>query len=159
MKFLEKDLEDIIYETNNNILQDRGLDIYGKLYRQKVIGNYGIADLISFYRYYDPYRNTHEIEITVFELKKEIINFATFLQALTYVKGIKRFLGDRNIKYDITYRVICIGKVLDTSNSYLYLPDIINGEFFQIHNYTYDYEFDGIKFYNHAGYKLTNEGF
>ena len=46
MKFLEKDLEEIIFETSNKELNERGLFVYGKKYRQLRIGNYGVADLV-----------------------------------------------------------------------------------------------------------------
>ena len=45
MTFLEKDLEQIIFETPKEKLQEKGLVIKGKLLRQIKIGNYGIADL------------------------------------------------------------------------------------------------------------------
>lgn len=45
--FLEKTLEDIIFETSNDDLKERGLWICGNKKRQVKIGNYGIADLIT----------------------------------------------------------------------------------------------------------------
>ena len=54
MKFLENDLEEIIYTSGRDVLEQRGLTINGKLLRQVKIGNYGIADLIEFQRpFYD----------------------------------------------------------------------------------------------------------
>jgi hypothetical protein len=50
MNFLEKNLEDIIFETHENKLRDRGLEISGKKLRQLRIGNYGIADMITYTR-------------------------------------------------------------------------------------------------------------
>ena len=50
MKFLEKDLEDIIFEAPREELAKRGLHIEGKMYRQLRIGNYGIADLVTIQR-------------------------------------------------------------------------------------------------------------
>ena len=50
MKFLEKDLEQIIFESGRDSLRERGLSISGKLLRQLRIGNYGIADLVEFVR-------------------------------------------------------------------------------------------------------------
>ena len=47
MSFLEKDLEDIIFETDNDLLFEHGLFIDGQKKRQVRIGNYGIADLIT----------------------------------------------------------------------------------------------------------------
>ena len=64
MKFLEKDLEQIIYESSNKLLREKGLNIRGKKYRQLRIGNYGIADIISVRRYEDC------LYINIYELKK-----------------------------------------------------------------------------------------
>ena len=38
MEFLEKDLEQIIWEASDNDLEDAGLDFYGKRFRQLRIG-------------------------------------------------------------------------------------------------------------------------
>ena len=50
MRFLEKDLEQIIHESGMDQLNERGLPIDGKMFRQMRIGNYGIADLITVTR-------------------------------------------------------------------------------------------------------------
>ena len=44
MNFLEKNLEDIIFETDNVDLRKRDLFIFGKKKRQVRIGNYGTCD-------------------------------------------------------------------------------------------------------------------
>jgi hypothetical protein len=78
MKFLEKDLEQIIWDADKEILSERGLNLDGKLKRQLKIGNYGIADLIHFKRpvsYYDKQENKRfNVEnglIEIIELKNE----------------------------------------------------------------------------------------
>jgi hypothetical protein len=48
MDFLEKDLEDIIFDSPNEELRKRGLNIWGKKKRQLNIGNYGRADIITY---------------------------------------------------------------------------------------------------------------
>src|SRR5689334_20163596 len=101
MRFLEKNLEDIIYEADLDSLHSRGLTIHGKRLRQVKIGNYGIADLITIER--DVFNYAYAVQdtikpfitVTVFELKKEIVNIHTFLQAVKYLKGIKRYLAHR----------------------------------------------------------------
>lgn len=149
MKFLEKDLEQIIYETDNKILKDKGLNINGKKLRQLRIGNYGIADLITYHR------DGNYFDITVYELKKEKIGISAFLQSVRYTKGIKSFLSKR-FKDDVWYsiNVVLIGKQIDNNGSFCFIPDMTNFSF-----YTYHYEFDGLKFENHRNYVLTNEGF
>jgi hypothetical protein len=156
MKFLEKKLEQIIFEADRGQLSERGLPIYGKLYRQMHIGNYGIADLISFYREYDRFN------ITVYELKKHIVDIQAFLQGIGYVRGIKSYLTSRGFNYDLTFNLTLIGAEIDISSPFCYLPEIlpynIDGtEFLSI--YTYDYNFDGIAFTSHNNYDLTIKGF
>lgn len=161
MNFLEKDLETIIFETDNDLLRERGLCINGRKKRQVSIGNYGIADLITLTRpeiiiphnCYDP----DYVEITVFELKKDLIDYKTFNQALAYMHGIMRFINKRPL-WTTNYKVtMClIGKTIDTSSNFAYLSNAFVDKVFL---YTYDYKIDGIHFTSHADYKLQNEGF
>ena len=83
MKFLEKNLEDIIFETDNEKLQERGLDIRGKKFRQLRLSHYGIADIVTVSRI------GQSLQIDIFELKKDVITVDTLLQALRYIEGIK----------------------------------------------------------------------
>ena len=168
MDFLEKDLEEIVFNADRELLSDKGLEISGKLLRQFKIGNYGIADLISIERsYHDSLlciRNKISpiLIITVYELKKGNISISAFLQAIRYVKGIKRFLDKRKFSFDIIYRIVLIGKNLDLNSAYSYVSDLIpenidNSMF--LRNFTYSYNINGILFSEESGYKLTNEGF
>jgi hypothetical protein len=153
MDFLEKNLEDIIYETDNNLLTKRGLFIYGKKKRQVRIGNYGVADIITYYRGITD-ENEPELIINIYELKKDIINIDTFLQALRYYKGICRYLDKRDFYENVRYRLILIGKTIDPGD-FKYLTDFA----YNINIFTYSYQFDGIKFTQERGYRLINEGF
>jgi hypothetical protein len=167
MDFLEKDLEQIIYESDKELLDERGLNVNGKFYRQMKIGNYGIADLILVKRYCEPtYMETFipYLEITVFELKKESIGISAFLQALGYLKGIMRYMEKRKLfkTIDIRYKICLIGKSIDTTSTFIYLTDYLsylNCEIEGLSCYTYEYEIDGIHFKYHSDYSLTNEGF
>lgn len=160
MKFLECDLEEIIFNTRNELLIDRGLSITGKKRRQLRIGNYGIADIVTLERC------SGQILITVFELKKEEIGISAFLQASGYVKGIKSYLDKRGLfkDLDLYFRIVLIGKTLKTQSAYSYLCDILPdldcvfGNKF-LYNYSYSYDFDGIVFEEESGYKLKKEGF
>lgn len=161
MKFLEKDLEQIIFEADNDQLQERGLEIKGKKIRQLNIGNYGIADLVTFERNYIPSWRGHSITITVYELKKDNINISTFLQALGYLKGITRYFEKTGL-FDgetINYGIVCIGKTFDTNSTYAYLTDFLQYEQFSLKNYIYDFKIDGITFSDKENFKLINEGF
>lgn len=150
MTFLEKDLEEIIYNTKNELLQIRGLWIEGKKFRQLKIGNYGISDVITVNRNYE----INRLSITIYELKKDAIGVSTFMQAVRYAKGIHSWLRKhKSFEYDLRFALV--GKYIDFNTDLVYLPDIYEN----IELYTYEYEFDGIHFKPHRMYTLTNEGF
>lgn len=170
MNFLEKDLEQIIYEANRHSLADRGLYDFGIFKRQLRIGNYGIADIVSIRRpYVDPTNKVpYKGLITIYELKKDVISGSTFFQALGYLKGIDRYLRKRNKEdfYDFSIRLI--GSSVDTSNSFCYLSEFVNstddsciGSYnsLNLEVYTYKYDFNGISFTEQSGFKMMNEGF
>lgn len=159
MNFLEKDLEQIIFEADKEELQKKGLPVYGKLFRQLRIGSYGVADLVSFNRHQDG--GYPRLSVTVYELKKEKIGISAFLQALQYVKGIERYLELRNFKFTVDFSIILIGKTIDINSSFCFLSDLIynlsNDSF--LNNYTYSYGLNGLEFKAEYGYKHTVEGF
>lgn len=172
MKFLEKDLEQIIFESGRDSLEKRGLSITGKLFRQLRIGGYGIADLVEFNRpsYDGPNREFFVPGvITVYELKKEQIGIASFLQALHYVKGIQNYLKLKNKNHKYVLKVVLVGRQVDTSGSFCFISDMlsINNEcdgYVWVDNgtisfVTYDYNVDGLYFETHLGYDLNNKGF
>lgn len=166
MKFLEVDLEEIIYNTNNDILVDRGLDIYGHKKRQLRIGNYGVADIVTIER---PVKFPNELvrkgKITVYELKKDKISVSAFFQALGYLRGITRYLELREfdlLNFDL--EICLIGKKVDADSSICYLGDLFENYTIQetttkISLYEYGYDIDGLSFNTVSGYKLANEGF
>lgn len=150
MTFLEKDLEDIIYETDNCDLQDCGLWIFGKKIRQLQIGNYGIADIVTV----DRHSSEKTLVFEVYELKKDVLNTSSFLQCLRYAKGIDMWLKV-NKSFDYKINITLIGRSIDTSDNIVYLTDFMPT--FKI--YTYDYGFNGIKFQERSGFYLKNQGF
>ena len=173
MTFLEKDLEQIIYDADKELLAEKGLCINGKLFRQLRIGNYGIADLVTHKRpYFHSYFNgLCKGEITVYELKQNKIGISTFLQALGYLKGIKHYLKNRNLEYNYNYRIVLIGNEIDLNSTFIYLNDFVNWDDnenlinsiseFHLELYKYSYEFNGINFklINGSDYVNTNSSF
>lgn len=171
MKFLEKDLEEIICTSDRSLLKKRGLNVQGKLLRQLKIGNYGRADLVTIERpKYELFETEHyKGLITVFELKQNNVSVSAFLQALGYLNGIRSFLDKSGLENYFNYKIVLVGSNIDTSSTLCYLPNFCNGDFFNLHVseestfqldlITYQYKFDGILFTNHKGYLLTNEGF
>lgn len=167
MDFLEKDLEEIIYQTPSEILNQRGLEFRGLRLRQLRIGNYGISDLITIERDYQGCK-THLVHITVYELKKDKIGISAFLQAIQYAIGIKSYLEKINSSVSANINIVLIGKDIDSSGAFCYLPCLINNSYetipyetslFSIRYYTYKYKIDGLHFKEHSGYRLIDEGF
>lgn len=164
MKFLEKDLEQIIYESGIDAVNKKGLPIAGKMLRQLKIGNYGIADLITFERpFIEQVTNVYKIRqqgiITVYELKKDRVSIGAFLQAVRYAKGIRSYLEKRNKLHLYDIKIVLIGKEIDVDGAFCYLPEILNMETNFIEFYTYTFDIDGISFTEKMGYSLINEGF
>lgn len=158
MNFLEKDLEDIIFETPNETLQNRELVISGRKLRQVRIGNYGMADLITYERQekWDAsgQRDLPYLDVTVFELKKDNINDNTFWQGIRYLRGIDRYLKYRSVS-NYQLNLTLIGKDICPNSTFVYMPCFFDGAF-QI--YTYDFRIDGLYFDLEDGYKLIHEG-
>lgn len=175
MKFLEKDLEDILWENlqtdeGTDILCDRGLATQTpyKSYRQFRIGNYGIADLITYDRakYFKTGKYTGMIaeipRVTIYELKKEELTANSFLQASRYAIGILRYLEYRKKDYDpITIDIILIGKGVDKNSRDLKYLQPLTNDLYTLHVYVYNYRYgmDGISFELQESFKLKDEGF
>lgn len=169
MKFLEKDLEEIIYLSDKDKLSDRGLYLFGTLKRQLKIGNYGVADLVEITRPYSCGKNSFKGTINILELKKDKISVSTFFQAINYLQGIKRYLEKRGKESLFNYQITLIGKEVDLNSSFCFLGDIFWSDLemtdvdcfskIRIDLYTYSYGLDGLEFKQVSGYKLNNEGF
>jgi len=139
MKFLEKNLEDIIFETDNEKLQERGLDIKGKKFRQLKLSHYGIADIITVSRV------GQSLQIDIFELKKDVINADTLIQALRYLEGIKTYLRKRKFKKNVYYTIRLCGKSISNLRELSLLSSNI-GTVEMIELITYSYDFNGLRF-------------
>lgn len=157
MDFLERDLEDIIYDTPSEYLYKRGLNVYGKRIRQLRLGNYGIADLVTIRKRFTPEEDNcfsyHEFFITIYELKKGNINISTYLQAIRYCRAIQRIFEKRKINAHFKFKIVLVGKTLDISSDFVYLTEFND----MVELYTYQYKIDGLYFKSHYGYKLTHE--
>jgi hypothetical protein len=171
MEFFEKDLEEIIFYSDKNELNKRGLCLHGKLKRQLKIGNYGIADLIDYVRPMNWVGKEGMVkgEINVIELKNKKIGVSTFFQALNYLHGIQRFLDKKGIKDNYNYKITLIGREFDQHSSFCYLGDVFGGLHYPsslksdtriaVNLLTYSYGLDGISFTEVSEYELSNEGF
>ena len=173
-KFLEKDLEDIIFESDKNELRKRGLHIYGKIYRQVRIGNYGIADLIEVNRVPSEIINGNmgefasHLDIKIYELKKEKIDFNAFIQAVRYAKGIRRYFEKHRTNIKVQFRIVLIGSEISMNDDFAYITDMftpnIPSAFYSpainyVSFYKYEYDFNGIYFKSKKQFSLIDEGF
>lgn len=157
MDFLEKDLEQIIFETDNKEITKRGLFITGKKFTQIPLGNYGRLDLVTISRHVGWESQPATVMITIYEFKKDCVDVSAFLQVLKYFKGIERWFNQKDRFSDciIEFKVVLVGKSVVLNNSLVYITDLCEDICF----YTYSYEFDGIRFKKHSDYHLENEGF
>lgn len=153
LNFLEKDLEDIIFETDNNILKNRGLSIRGYKFRQVNMGLYGVADIININK---SYFDTNGLEtlpflkINIIELKKDAVDINTFFQSIKYARYLQLYFEKRDI--DIRIEFTLIGKYIDTKNEFCYLSSVFDNVKF----YTYKYQHDGIYFHYRCGYQISD---
>jgi hypothetical protein len=167
MDFLERDLEDIIFdelrfEEGYDNLSERGLNIcyspdHFVCKRQLKIGNYGIADLVTFSRFArdtDSDRDSeNKVFIEVIELKRGEINIDAYIQANRYLTGIKKYMRTYHPKLVVSYSIVLIGRHVNTSDWVYLIEDTKN-----LTVQTYRYELDGMKFQSHSGYSLRNDG-
>lgn len=172
MDFIERDLEDIVFNTDVNLLSERGLPLLfnAHSYRQLQIGNYGVADIVQFKLEKDPYLDGNEykfrdiVSLKIIELKKDEINVFTFLQTLKYAKGLENYYNDRQKKRRFGNRcqlkisIALVGKKINTKDDFIYLPNFLYHDDFELDLYTYKYDFDGISFKHEYGYDLVNNG-
>jgi hypothetical protein len=160
MNFLEKDLEQIIFDNLGLETFMHGLELHQnepyKVFRQLNIGKYGIADIVSFERGCKHHDIQEKHVIRVFELKKDVIGLDTLLQCARYARGIKRYLYERGYLGSYYFELVLIGRYLDTSD-WIYLSNFgLN-----VSVYTYEYTLSGLYFTEEiiSDYKLSNSGF
>ena len=168
MDFLEKDLEDIIWEnlqTENGSynLYCRGfcVDHEKSFYRQVNLGAYGVADIIGFKLL--PERGMEGCYIAyidIYELKKDSISASTFLQANRYAKACLKLVEQynatlKNKHITAIFDFILVGSKVELSNDFVFLTDTFDN----INILTYKINIDGLKFSTHSGYSQKNCGF
>lgn len=157
--FLEKNLEDIIFESDRTDLLERGIDVEGQLFRQYRLGKYGIADLIGFKEVkYDSYIQSDsavEYIVTIYELKRGKIDFNTFMQAIRYVYGFICYAKINYKRTNFQFRIVLIGSEIENKDEFINIPNIFVPKYLiredlnkiiDIEFYTYSYNINGILF-------------
>lgn len=155
--FTEKDLETIIY-NNLDECHKRGLDFYWgePLYfrRQVKIGNYGVADLIHAIKDCNEFGQPI-VRITVIEIKKDIVKEDGFWQLVRYMRGVERYLEERDVSFKFQIDGILLGKGFESKPGLCFANSVCEN----IDYYTYIYDADGIRFEYRFPYYLDEEGF
>lgn len=150
MKFLEKNLEDIIWQNVNTeegrmLLAERGLNIPGITYRQVSFGSYGTADLVNFYITNSLQEKCAYYRVfTIYELKKEKVGIEAVMQAHRYKTALLQHLEkvQSSRPFDDIVRVVVIGSSIDSNSDFTFLYNYL----FDTEIYLYDYKIDGIHF-------------
>lgn len=152
MSFLEKNLEDIIYENSltekgREALRSRGLSIKGRLFRQVELGGFGRIDLLEC----GFMRNSKGLLVPysiVYELKRNAISEDAIMQACRYVCGIKSHLSNMIPQEMVDKRgrpllwIRLIGEACNYNGNFRYLYSCMRN----IDAYTFSYDIDGIHF-------------
>jgi len=151
MNILEKEIEDIIFSTPNHVLNKRGLPLRGTKFRQVNLGSYGIADIVCVDIKYDGY---WYINIQVVELKRDLIDVNTLMQASRYVKGIYSMLDDIIPDRYVSLECILVGKTIQTNGDFVFLMDLMTNA----KAYTLSIDIiTGAIFKREYGYTIRNE--
>ena len=156
MQFLEKQLEDIIFDhlqtkDGRQKLKDRGLYVFSDRFfwakRQVNLGGYGIADIVT------ATLCDGELYITIYELKQKSVCEKALIQAARYRKAVSRYM-DKRWHGALHISIKLIGsKVQDTD--WVYLIDAMD----DLTVLAYEYDIDGLKFHEFFGFYLIDEKF
>lgn len=149
MRFLEKDLETIIYE-NYDACWEYGLDIsqiehypgHCGRYRQLRLGPYGVADLVNI----NIEHREREVVIQVIECKREVINLDTYKQAKRYVTALMNLLREKmglaEEDWQISVETVLIGRRVEQNDGFIF----VYNDDPRCKAFTYDYSVDGLAF-------------
>lgn len=150
MDFLEKDLEQIIYETPAEILTRRGLSMWGHKIRQPKLGSYGRCDIITVC--VGSYTNYC---VEIYELKNDNVDTSTFWQAVRYARGVQMWFEKFRPHDDVEIGITLVGRHVDLTNDFCYATSI----FENLRVFTYQYDINGLYFKSQKGFYLKEPKF
>jgi len=151
MNILECDIEDLVFNSKNEILLSRGLDLCRNKQRQVRLGSYGIADVICW-ELIEKYNR--KIKIQIVELKKEVIDCNALMQACRYQTAIQQIIDRRNFNNtEFEFEVILIGKKIQEHGDFVFTLNTFKN--IKCYTYSLDTQF-GLKFYREYDYKFSN---
>ena len=109
MDFIEKDLEDIIWNASQTDigreeLKNRGLEIHGKMYRQVNLGDYGRCDLLTISI------DGKNVCVHIYELKKGELSTSTLTQVLKYKRAVLDVLLGKLHNHQVSIKCTIVGR-------------------------------------------------
>ena len=151
MKFLEKDLEDIIYEmslTHEGCVALRKRGFYFSNWdfpftRQLDLGRFGKPDLIQIAGL--SCGGEKMLEVNICELKRGNTSMDTFDQSLKYIRGIDYVIDELGIRdqfSSIHYSLVMVGKSHDLSDNHVYLAHMLRNDHIYIKLLSYEFSID-----------------
>lgn len=154
-EFLEKSLEDVIYDSANDFYQrelliQHGLPIRGKMYRQLDLGAYGRADLVTFHLSNKEFES-RTLYVDVYELKRGVLTVEALLQANRYLTALETFFSETKDyceRFLFKGRVILIGSEIENRNDFSYLLCHLPSRNMdtEYRFYTYEFRLGGLYF-------------
>ena len=128
-------------------LEERGLKIRGKMFRQVSLGAYGRADLMTYEE------DEENINVTIYELKLNKIDVSALMQACRYSTAIKRHLKRSNKNKNFHIKICLIGEKMEKTGDFPFLYN----ELGNVEIYEYFLTFEGLFFMHvtHNQCKIT----
>ncbi len=140
---LEKQLKDIIWETDNDKLNQRGLFISGEKRQSQNFKDFGKADFVT------KDNDLWNPRLTIYEFLDGNISVSSVLKCLTILKGMRKFHDDCLIKNDsFLYSITIVGRSIPEESALLFFPYFFNNgeKIYEINFYTYSFDINGIRF-------------
>lgn len=158
MNILESEIEEILFKNlgNRDLLIERGFEHFEQhYYLHPNFGSYGIPDIIGVtVSDYSELRNRC-VSITIYELKKEVINIETLLQASRYAKAVTVMFQEYgyNLFNDFEIKIVLIGKTVENNSDFVFLSDFCQNVF--LLTYSIDIK-KGIVFKEESDFYIKN---
>lgn len=137
MELLERELQQLIMETPNEKLWERGLQLAGKKRSEVNLGTWGRADIIC--SNIQRNKGAATFYIYLLELKKGMITVDAVVQVCRYYTAIENYLSQRFPNSEIKVFPILIGSDFTNGVGFIHTCSLIN-----LIMYSYDY--DGLHF-------------
>lgn len=130
--FLERTLEDIVFDNRDKIHMKGLKRLKSKSFRQVILPSGKKLDILSY-----DISNSGHLSFDIYELKRDYINIEAVCQAYNYYNEIGQLIDGHFKSWDAS--IVMVGKRYDNIS-------ILAGMKIPISVYTYEYGYDGITF-------------